>query len=263
MLFADQQPRVQRPECGCHDALRAVAQRHLGRCRPALPLLIHFLPWRPDTMFTTITALLGPFAAPGQAASSPQDGACAPGTPFPVHVQAGGLKSGGGLVLLINAHSSPALRCQSRSFRLNYETLYQRELAEGDKEIVIDPTGAIRSPKHGSLSPCPHQARGWLSRRTLYQPWLALQDNQIFTALGKWSGRQDSNLRPSGPKPDALPDCATPRRAAALRLSRRRIQGQAGPIGNHRFQRSMRQPRGAGGPGRTRTRNLAVMSGQL
>ena len=26
-----------------------------------------------------------------------------------------------------------------------------------------------------------------------------------------WSGRQDSNLRPSGPKPDALPGCATPR----------------------------------------------------
>ena len=24
-----------------------------------------------------------------------------------------------------------------------------------------------------------------------------------------WSERQDSNLRPSGPKPDALPDCAT------------------------------------------------------
>ena len=30
----------------------------------------------------------------------------------------------------------------------------------------------------------------------------------------KWSGRQDSNLRPSGPKPDALPDCATPRKKA-------------------------------------------------
>src|SRR3569832_591545 len=27
----------------------------------------------------------------------------------------------------------------------------------------------------------------------------------------KWSGQQDSNLRPSGPKPDALPDCAMPR----------------------------------------------------
>ncbi len=27
----------------------------------------------------------------------------------------------------------------------------------------------------------------------------------------KWSGRQDSNLRPPGPKPGALPACATPR----------------------------------------------------
>ncbi len=26
-----------------------------------------------------------------------------------------------------------------------------------------------------------------------------------------WSGRRDLNSRPSGPKPDALPDCATPR----------------------------------------------------
>lgn len=30
----------------------------------------------------------------------------------------------------------------------------------------------------------------------------------------QWSGRQDSNLRPSAPKADALPDCATPRRRA-------------------------------------------------
>src|SRR5690606_7648361 len=29
--------------------------------------------------------------------------------------------------------------------------------------------------------------------------------------IQSWSGRQDSNLRPSGPKPDALPCCATPR----------------------------------------------------
>src|SRR5664279_3793714 len=27
----------------------------------------------------------------------------------------------------------------------------------------------------------------------------------------KWSGREDSNLRPPGPEPGALPDCATPR----------------------------------------------------
>ena len=43
----------------------------------------------------------------------------------------------------------------------------------------------------------------------------------FFKALGlsetmKWSGRQDSNLRPSGPKPDALPGCATPRLALSL-----------------------------------------------
>jgi hypothetical protein len=27
----------------------------------------------------------------------------------------------------------------------------------------------------------------------------------------EWSGREDSNLRPPGPEPGALPDCATPR----------------------------------------------------
>ena len=40
-----------------------------------------------------------------------------------------------------------------------------------------------------------------------------------------WSGRKDSNLRPSGPKPDALPGCATPRQAlhssSALRVNPR------------------------------------------
>jgi hypothetical protein len=34
-----------------------------------------------------------------------------------------------------------------------------------------------------------------------------------FPRKENWSGRQDLNLRPSGPKPDALPDCATPRLA--------------------------------------------------
>ena len=29
--------------------------------------------------------------------------------------------------------------------------------------------------------------------------------------MKKWSGRQDSNLRLLGPKPSALPGCATPR----------------------------------------------------
>ena len=30
-------------------------------------------------------------------------------------------------------------------------------------------------------------------------------------AVDLWSGREDSNLRPLGPKPSALPGCATPR----------------------------------------------------
>src|SRR5690349_23809402 len=37
----------------------------------------------------------------------------------------------------------------------------------------------------------------------------------------QWSGRQDSNLRPSAPKADALPDCATPRRRACYTVGRR------------------------------------------
>src|SRR5581483_7942860 len=33
-----------------------------------------------------------------------------------------------------------------------------------------------------------------------------------------WSGRQDLNLRPSAPKADALPGCATPRRSGSRAL---------------------------------------------
>src|SRR3569833_863123 len=35
----------------------------------------------------------------------------------------------------------------------------------------------------------------------------------------EWSGRQDSNLRPSAPKADALPGCATPRTSADAPLA--------------------------------------------
>jgi hypothetical protein len=38
--------------------------------------------------------------------------------------------------------------------------------------------------------------------------------------LEEWSGRRDSNPRPSGPKPDALPDCATPRLFLVYRINR-------------------------------------------
>ena len=81
-----------------------------------------------------------------------------------------------------------------------------------------------------------------------------------------WSGRQDSNLRPSVPKTDALPGCATPRvrRSSKTQLRERqkekRLDGQ--------INREAHDPRlttyaKAGGPGGTRTPDLAVMSGQL
>src|SRR5512136_199573 len=35
------------------------------------------------------------------------------------------------------------------------------------------------------------------------------------TKAKEWSGREDLNLRPPGPEPGALPDCATPRHAAS------------------------------------------------
>ena len=47
-----------------------------------------------------------------------------------------------------------------------------------------------------------------------------------------WSGRRDLNPRPSAPKADALPDCATPRRCQTSRLYR------SGPLGldRHRYR---------------------------
>ena len=35
----------------------------------------------------------------------------------------------------------------------------------------------------------------------------------LLFSSGRWSGRRDLNTRPSAPKADALPDCATPRPA--------------------------------------------------
>src|SRR6202041_149251 len=45
---------------------------------------------------------------------------------------------------------------------------------------------------------------------------------QALCPFIKWSGREDSNLRPPGPEPGALPDCATPR--TLLRMPAFRIR---------------------------------------
>ena len=77
-----------------------------------------------------------------------------------------------------------------------------------------------------------------------------LAEGAFQTDIVRWSGRQDSNLRPSAPKADALPDCATPR--CHQRTDERHARQSPGLAA-----------RDAGGPGRIRTCNLAVMSGRL
>ena len=56
------------------------------------------------------------------------------------------------------------------------------------------------------------------------------QDWQPSVIDIEWSGREDSNLRPLGPKPSALPGCATPRGTAsrcALHSREENPMGQA------------------------------------
>jgi hypothetical protein len=48
------------------------------------------------------------------------------------------------------------------------------------------------------------------ARRQITDFWMG------WYILLEWSGREDSNLRPPGPEPGALPDCATPRTLSGL-----------------------------------------------
>ena len=86
--------------------------------------------------------------------------------------------------------------------------------------------------------------------RTRREQAVARRLDRPSPTSGGWSGRQDSNLRPSAPKADALPGCATPRR-------RRTSGGASSPIPCSTSSAD------DGGPGRIRTSNLAVMSGRL
>ncbi len=61
-------------------------------------------------------------------------------------------------------------------------------------------------------------------RRPLLYPTELLAPNQAYYHGWRWSGREDSNLRPPAPKAGALPGCATPR-AVPLRIGRRHALG--------------------------------------
>src|SRR5438034_6645655 len=55
----------------------------------------------------------------------------------------------------------------------------------------------------------------WLCKTIVF---LCLVDFAGRLRISCWSGRRDSNPRPSAPKADALPDCATPRLSLVYRI---------------------------------------------
>ena len=74
-----------------------------------------------------------------------------------------------------------------------------------------------------------------------------------IVTLEKWSGRRDSNPRPSGPKPDALPGCATPRPAD---------YPTAQPPRAHTLARTHRKALNASTPHRRRTGAFVSVNAQ-
>ena len=72
------------------------------------------------------------------------------------------------------------------------------------------------------------------SRNPAQAEWLQTEAGVVQgtrNKIGKWSEREDSNLRPLGPHPSALPDCATLRLTRSLQngaIERKRIQASLG-----------------------------------
>ena len=73
---------------------------------------------------------------------------------------------------------------------------------------------SLHSENHPDFLPCIEYSL-WLYSTHVVRSLqiLSCQKSRGPTVLYffEWSGRQDLNLRPSAPKADALPDCATPR----------------------------------------------------
>ena len=72
---------------------------------------------------------------------------------------------------------------------------------------------AVEAVLAGNLS----GTRRWFRINTIRAPqWRRQLLGEIERRIGEWSGRRDSNPRPSAPKADALPGCATPRHALSI-----------------------------------------------
>ncbi len=92
-------------------------------------------------------------------------------------------------------------------------------LARVSKELVHPIKGSMPGPRLNSNTHLPSSAtrlHGGLGRPV--DAHLRHGETPKRVTNGYWSGRLDSNQRPSAPKADALPGCATPRRPK-VRLS--------------------------------------------
>ena len=103
---------------------------------------------------------------------------------------------------------------------LNNRNMVLRKRKHGTCEAPEHPRSArmfetARSAKihWARKSCCPTKSVIVEKQKSFYSPKRA-----EAISLWKMSGRQDSNLRPPGPKPGALPDCATPRKLQGFRF---------------------------------------------
>ena len=86
-------------------------------------------------------------------------------------------------------------------YQLSYDHQVFLTLTPNKKKSIINFKIFIGLPR-GIRTPDPQ-----LRRLLLYPAELPAENLNSFI----WSGRDDSNIRPSAPKADALPGCATPR----------------------------------------------------
>ena len=85
--------------------------------------------------------------------------------------------------------------CFTNSICFRYaQTRYDINLVAARQHIACDSTYRVRKD---------------ISKISLR--FISTQKRLVETSRFFWSGRQDSNLRPPGHKPGALPSCATPR----------------------------------------------------
>jgi cytochrome P450 len=90
-----------------------------------------------------------------------------------------------------------------------------RRLPPEELPATLDPYPALRSltarPAGGGCNGACLAAQGHTRQTVACPPAASATGLRTGGTVSEWSGRQDSNLRPSAPKADALPGCATPR----------------------------------------------------